>query len=1246
MTVKAKANRLFSRCNSAGKTIGENRRQLRFMAWGVAIAIAAATLLPAVGNAQTDGIPVIENLELKTVDTTDKGDASFQLSDDRYTITARGGFYQKGEGYGAVYVPDVLKSRMTVEATLESQQNVRDWTKTGLKIANDITNAGGSAGDLILVATPGHGLKMAVDKDGDGDVESIGSADINTTYPITLKLERAGAFVAGFYSTDGGKTFSQVGTAKLPKPDDAMDVGMVQASSKPNTPGKAVFSGFRIQNEGAIKPTTKPKPLPANAAALDRIIFGNQPAEQDHDFAAESSWLTIGQYGTVCREVQRVIPEKDVPYEWTIGSMSFTMKVNPGELNFLTLKLQQDSSTFDPAPMAIFYGDEQIGYMNGREGYSTPGNFYGGKTQTGDWLYVTSVLPKSVTEGKETVRLRVVAYDPHGGPMSGYIGTNIPVYRAYTHTDALFELPSDEEPFKRSLGPPGGNEGAGDIDKAMATIKANVEAAVAHGQQKKRVNELVAEHLARASKRDWIETVDEDRIYELVRNTIDRHLRRWEKQDRKMIFQGSWRSNGNLATAFTILADKFKESGALEEPIPESPNNDPRKKVYTDFFVDAYRFRQDDRNVITNQVQIVSKALIAMAGALEVLDPARAPSGMKVRGWIDQTIGVEPLTKLPGENGGAGAGWRSPAYFSWSGGRYAILSRGGLSKKGEAYGAIYVPDAFKSGMTVEVTLERQENTDGWAKSGLKLAGDMARAGESPGDLVLYATPEHGYAMAWDGDRDGLLMDKVARGPSKTTYPVTFKLERVGARVTGYYRTDGEGSFKKIGTAELPEPDVAMDVGMLHAGHKPAKPGTAVFSGFRVIGDGEALDPGTGSQPTATAEKIEASANGNGRLRVADTTSPGGLMFTLSEAGLNREPRYASGHGIIPSVMLATLAEDTDIDAVDQRLLDHCEAMGWFRWRGVSGGRLCVIQNGWLSCRNTRWPGKTDLWLPYTRAPGVLAAVEEPTEMIKRWAAYMVEVVPDFTLYPSDGKRLARLKNVMPMYEGLKRLKQLEPSTYKLPWERERAVWGDPDQGMVSLTDGAVRIQACLGMNHGTHISDIAKFGYLGPDGHRIGTVMLRRKEFPLDRMVKRPNTRVTFRRGIDYDTKSTHDTPYYMPWRGERRRINLYRRGEAVPLAGRPNGGSWPGADKYPEKRSRADLNVGFTYYYREARIGPYLIGINSTGAPKRAAGPGKTYQMDVPTDSAINLKTGERVNANSVTVRPRETVVLKLENR
>ena len=263
---------------------------------------------------------------------------------------------------------------------------------------------------------------------------------------------------------------------------------------------------------------------------------------------------------------------------------------------------------------------------------------------------------------------------------------------------------------------------------------------------------------------------------------------------------------------------------------------------------------------------------------------------------------------------------------------------------------------------------------------------------------------------------------------------------------------------------------------------------------------------------------------------------------------------------------------------------------------------------------------------------------------------MLESGANFERYGDRGPE--RLYHVMPMYDGLKKLKSLEPSTYKLPWERERAVWGDPDQGMVSITDGDHRLMACLGMNNGTHISNIARFDYKGPRSHRVGSTELRRKEFPLDRYVKRPNARVTFNspgRGMDYGTRSSHDKKYYMPWLNEKKRINQYLAGEEVPLASQPNGDSWPAADRWPKSGNRPSNWTGFCYFYREADVGPYRIGINSTGdgeGEKRGFGPGQTFKMEVPDGGAIDLATGKKFRGGTVTVAPRQTRVLKALSR
>ncbi|MEF8787757.1 MAG: hypothetical protein V5A84_01685 [Planctomycetota bacterium] len=973
-----------------------------------------------------------EDIELQTMDATKPGDATFERDGDSYSITSTGILAHNSDEYGAIYAADRLKSGEAVEVTVERQENTREWAKTGLLVANDITAAGDSAGDIAVLVTPGHGYYMRWDSNGDGFMDANTGSGTQTTYPVTLKLERLGPEITGYYSTDGGESFHKIGSAVVPDADEAMDVGMVQTSGN-RQHGTAEFTGFTIKSmlSSDVEPVTDREPLPDGAEVLDRIVFGNRPSEQKHHFAPETSRLARGLHDTVMREITRLAPQTDASYEWTIGSMSFTMEVDPGERNYLTLKLQQDNGNLGRDPLVILYDDEQIGYLNGREGWTTPGGFYSGNATTGDWVYVTSVLPRSVTAGKETVELRLATYDPHASPMSGYTGTEWPVYRAYTHTDALFALPADEEStFNRDIGTPWGEDESGDLETALATLKTNVEKTVQKAQRQERLKPRAVDHLARASNRDWIESLDMDAVFETVKNSIDHHVVRQARSDGgpSETFGRGWSPHGHLARAFEILAPEFKERGALKESIPGHPEDISRRETYADFWVAGYKWRDNDRRGITNQVMITTHALINMADALNVLAPDRAPSDAKVEAWINQMIGVAPLAKLPGE--------------------------------GQGY----------------------------------------------------------EAETW---------------------------------------------------------------------------------------------------------------------------------HILSEAGLNREPRYASGHGLSPSLRLATLAEDTGLDRVRERLEDHIEAMGWFRWRGKFDGshRRTVIQNGWLAARGAGWPGRAAAWLGYGRAAHAFAVLGEDSEVARRWAELMVEDGARFDLY---GTHPARLYLILSMVDGFRALRGMEPSSYKLPWGRERAVFGDPDQGMVSITDGEHRFQACLGQNNGTHISDIARFDYQGPDSHRAGTTKLRRMEFPLDRMVERPNSLAAFNsssRSCCTGSRGYFGTPYYMPWHEEKRKLNQYLRGRQVPLAGRPNGEAWPGAENWPEEGGIPHRFVGFCYYYREARIGPYLIGINSTGAPERGFGPAKTYRMDVPVETAINLETGNRVTADSVAVGPRKTVVLKLED-
>jgi hypothetical protein len=110
-------------------------------------------------------------------------------------------------------------------------------------IANDITAPGSSAGDLILATTPGNGYALQWDSDGDGYVDTSQHGG-STTYPARLRLTKSGTAFTGEYSTDGGSTWTTVGTVTVPDATSTQDVGVFLRGSKTDIRGTAEFSGF------------------------------------------------------------------------------------------------------------------------------------------------------------------------------------------------------------------------------------------------------------------------------------------------------------------------------------------------------------------------------------------------------------------------------------------------------------------------------------------------------------------------------------------------------------------------------------------------------------------------------------------------------------------------------------------------------------------------------------------------------------------------------------------------------------------------------------------------------------------------------------------------------------------------------------------------------------------------------------------------------------------------------------------
>jgi hypothetical protein len=243
-------------------------------------AIGGLAASPAVGTVRAA-------LDLPTVDTTSSQDATFSESNGTYTIEAAGAdLWKNDDEYGAIYQDDGFKSETTVRTTVESQENTDDWARAGVMVANDMTAAGSSAGDILVAVTPGNGFVMQWDSDGDGYMES--SVDVrSTTYPCTLKLERSGNTFTGSFSTDGGDTFTEIDSVHIAEANDIQDAGIVDCGLGELC--TVTYSHFAVE---LAEPTV-------DTTGQQNATFEYSNGQYTIEAAGEDLWRSNDEYGAI-----------------------------------------------------------------------------------------------------------------------------------------------------------------------------------------------------------------------------------------------------------------------------------------------------------------------------------------------------------------------------------------------------------------------------------------------------------------------------------------------------------------------------------------------------------------------------------------------------------------------------------------------------------------------------------------------------------------------------------------------------------------------------------------------------------------------------------------------------------------------------------------------------------------------------------------------------------------------------------
>ncbi|MCX4977079.1 AbfB domain-containing protein [Streptomyces sp. NBC_00620] len=146
--------------------------------------------------------------------------------------------------YSAIYLTGALPKASIATVAVTSQDSTAAWARAGIMVRDDITGTGTSPGYLTLSVTPGHGVALQWDSDGDGTLDRSVETDGSTSYPTWLKLVRSGTDYIGYCSTNGN-TWTTVGTATVASAVTGQDVGAFTTAAS-STATESDFSEFTV----------------------------------------------------------------------------------------------------------------------------------------------------------------------------------------------------------------------------------------------------------------------------------------------------------------------------------------------------------------------------------------------------------------------------------------------------------------------------------------------------------------------------------------------------------------------------------------------------------------------------------------------------------------------------------------------------------------------------------------------------------------------------------------------------------------------------------------------------------------------------------------------------------------------------------------------------------------------------------------------------------------------------------------
>ncbi len=172
------------------------------------------------------------------------GEYSLTENTDALTLKSRGVDIWESTNHFSAIARDDINGSFDVSVLVSSQTNTDPWAKAGIMAANDITNLS-SGGFVIIAVTPQQGVTLQWSGSAAGELNQSATTFNSVVAPVYVRLVKNGTQFTGYYKSNLGDAWTQVGWAVTPVATGTdSEIGLFMTSHDNGEQGTVVMDDF------------------------------------------------------------------------------------------------------------------------------------------------------------------------------------------------------------------------------------------------------------------------------------------------------------------------------------------------------------------------------------------------------------------------------------------------------------------------------------------------------------------------------------------------------------------------------------------------------------------------------------------------------------------------------------------------------------------------------------------------------------------------------------------------------------------------------------------------------------------------------------------------------------------------------------------------------------------------------------------------------------------------------------------